>query len=137
FSINAQVNLSDLEAYKDVEVKVEESFNPSFSLVMESNGYDKLLVGEKLAAFLEMNGFKIISNQPTSSADNTYTFRYNYEFITDKKRCGGTIIKFMNGQVIDPLSQKVVATFSFEQKRNKICTDDIAKVLAYKLKRGS
>jgi len=104
---------------------------------MEVKDYDKLLVGAKVAAFLEMNGFTIVSSESADAVEKYYLFRYNYEFITDKKRCGGTIIKLMNGQVFDPTRQEIVATFSFEQKRNKICTDDIAKVLAYKLKRGS
>jgi hypothetical protein len=43
----------------------------------------------------------------------------------------------MNGKIVDMKRQNVLATFNFEQKGNKICSDDILKVLAYKLKRGS
>jgi hypothetical protein len=79
----SQENLKDLSAYEDVNVKIEVDFNPSVILVLEEKEFDKLLLGEKLSAFLEMNDFKIASLQAGKAAENAYLLRYNYEYIVD------------------------------------------------------
>jgi hypothetical protein len=137
FSSFSQENIKELTAYQDVHVTVESDFNPSIILVLEEKEYDKLLLGERLRAFLEMNDFKVASIEVGNSSKQSYLMRYNYEYMTDNKKCGGTIIKSMNGNIIDMQSDKVMATFNFEPKRNKTCSDEIVKVLAYKLKSGS
>jgi len=137
FTSSAQANLKDLAAYKYVEVDVKDNFNPSTYLAFEKRDFDKLLIGEKLASMFEMSDFDIISQKAIETADKAYLLTFTYEFVADKKKCGGTIIKIMNGKIIDAKRDNTVATFKFQQKGNKICTEDIGKVLAYKLRRGS